>query len=466
MERRLSTPGTEGRVGRALEDVLAADAAVPAVAPATPTQRRLWRQHLAWPDDPVVHVPLVLELQGELSPDLFRNACAALAERHVTFRTAFRATHSGRLLQVPRPVELDFEWLDDVDGEASAVAHVRARVSRPFELARGRVFRAGGVATGDGRQLVYLVIHHIAVDHWSLKVALRDLERLYGCSRREPGAAPASLDHAFLAFAAAQKAALASGALADQLAFWHGRLGDLDPAFTIKRDAPPPRLLSRSARILGKDFSPEDRAAIQRIATAARTTVFTLLLSVFLVLVARLRSSSRVVVGGLAVDRPEPEYEDAVGLFLNHPFFVESVSPHLPFDEFLRRVRSTTLDALENLEVPLDSVLETFRPAAGENPWPFGRLLFQLVTSEPIDEFAGLPARPLSIWSERTRRDLKVNVLAGAKRLSLEMGYSPDVFPEAEARRVLEDYVDLCRRCCAEPAAPIGRLWERIGTGG
>ena len=426
-------------------------------APATASHRRLWRQHRADPEDPASHVAVVLELKGELEQDLFRDACLALVERHEALRSAFREDASGALVLEPRPPALDFDWLVRAAGDEQALAHVRRRLETPFDLGDARIFRAGGVALSGGRQLVYLLVHHVAVDDWSVGVALRDLGRLYH------GEAMLPVRGTFADFARSQQEALDTGAFSEQIAYWNERLSRFDPMFTLKGGYPPPLERSTPASSYSHALPEASYARIRDVAAAHGVTVYILLLSVFFVFLSRVTGRREVVVGGMTMNRVREEQFEAIGLFANQIFLGETVHPALGFDEFLARVHAMSLEVHENSRVPLDAVLQLRGAAAAGNPWPYARVLFQLVVPARHDDFAGLPARPVPMWSGRTRRDLVFNLVADPDSLSLDTIFSTAVFTEADAAALVGGFFELCEAVCVDPSARIARLSRREG---
>lgn len=425
-----------------------------AAIPATGAQRRHWRDYRARPDAPS-HVIHVYELEQNIVPGRFEAACEALAARHDSLALTFRAPESGELLAQPTRPAIDFEWIAEAVDAPYGLDCVRDRVLQPFDLERGPMLRAGGVQLRGDRQLAYVAIPHIVGDHWSLGVLDADLAAFY--ADREARIRPAG---SFVDFARWHAARRASGALADQAAFWRERLGGFDPDFGIKPRRPAWSERSFDADAVAMTLSPDDQSAIQRAAASHRVTLFTFLLAVCQVVLARRAESERAIVGSTMANRNRREEQDAVGLFANQVFFGSTVDRRLSFARFLADLQGATLDVHANSEIALDDVLDDLGVSARGNPWPFAAVLFQLVVDHDAESFLGVHARRLSIWNAKTKRDLRFNLIVRGDDLMIHLTYSSDLFDRAEAADLLQDYLDVARRASTDPSVSIAALSE------
>src|SRR6185369_3638844 len=116
-------------------------------------------------------------------------ALDTLAARHPALRTVF-AESAGE--PAPRPIAGPaVEWLEE-DGAAWSDEELARRLAdrayRPFDLAAGPLLRAGLVARGRREPVLWLAVHHIAVDFWSVEVLLGELARLYRAAGRAEAA--------------------------------------------------------------------------------------------------------------------------------------------------------------------------------------------------------------------------------------------------------------------------------------
>src|SRR6185436_256591 len=103
----------------------------------------------------------------------------------------------------PLPL-LDLSGLGVLDGLGGARAEEAARglaaaeAARPFDLARGPLWRAALLRLAPRRHVLMLTLHHAAADGWSLEILVRELSALYAAfaERRAPELPPLPLQYA------------------------------------------------------------------------------------------------------------------------------------------------------------------------------------------------------------------------------------------------------------------------------
>src|SRR5262249_18767063 len=149
--------------------------------------------------------------------------------RHETLRTTF-AVADGKPVQViarrrrqSLPV-IDLSGLPEARGELALRQLAAAEQLRPFDLARGPLPRSPLLRLGPERQALFLYLHHIVADGWSMRVLIGELSALYaaGVAGRPAALAPLPLQYAD--FAAWQRERLSGLLLEAQIGYWKERL--------------------------------------------------------------------------------------------------------------------------------------------------------------------------------------------------------------------------------------------------
>ncbi|MDT0343959.1 condensation domain-containing protein, partial [Streptomyces litchfieldiae] len=150
--------------------------------PASYSQQRMWFIEQLESTGSLYNVPLALRLSGRLDRVALERALADVVARHEALRTVYEES-DGVLYQVIRDAA-------DVIGTAvglrvAAVPEAGLRealateAARPFELGTQLPLRATLFEIGHEQHVLALVLHHIAVDGWSVGVVLRDVGVAY-----------------------------------------------------------------------------------------------------------------------------------------------------------------------------------------------------------------------------------------------------------------------------------------------
>jgi acyl carrier protein len=221
----------------------------PEEIPLSFAQERLWLVDQLAPGTAAYNMPLAVRLDGDLDPAALARSLEEIVWRHETLRTTFR-TVAGRPVQVIASVpsfalpRIDLAELPEVARAAEADRLLAAEAVRPFDLARGPVFRALLLRL-DAREHVCLInLHHIAGDGWSLGVLIREVAALYT-------AAPlAALPVQYADYALWQRDWLQGDVLERQIDFWRGALAGAPNRLELPTDRPRPIVASLACATL------------------------------------------------------------------------------------------------------------------------------------------------------------------------------------------------------------------------
>ena len=167
-------------------------------------QERLWMIEQMAPGRSGYHVGLRIRVEGALEVTALRWAIGKLVRRHESLRTRFPMGGDGPVQEVvsdwePELGELDFSERGAVErAEAEALEHAAAEGQRAYDLAAGPLVRWRLYRLAEERHILWVGMHHIVTDGWSLGVLCRELAELYeaAVTEREARLSPLSLQYA------------------------------------------------------------------------------------------------------------------------------------------------------------------------------------------------------------------------------------------------------------------------------
>ncbi|MBZ4423370.1 non-ribosomal peptide synthetase, partial [Myxococcus sp. RHSTA-1-4] len=140
-------------------------------------QERLWFLSRLHDDHAVYNMPMAIRLEGPLDEEALEASLQALVSRHESLRTCFPGEGVPAQHVFPEPdVRLERA---SADSEEAARELLQEMTRCAFDLARGPLFRALLLKTGEARYVLLLNLHHIISDGWSLGVLYRELSAEY-----------------------------------------------------------------------------------------------------------------------------------------------------------------------------------------------------------------------------------------------------------------------------------------------
>ncbi len=434
------------------------------VLPLSFAQERLWFVEQLHPDTAVHNIPLVLRLSGPLDYPALEQSLNDLLRRHEALRTVV-LTARGRPSQVvvpPQPVALppvDLHTLPPASREAAALRLAAADIRQPFDL-HGALFRIKLLRLSPSDHLLVVVFHHLVADDRSLQLFCRELSR--GCADRLAGR-PSSLPPLtvqYADFAWHQRQHLTGRGLEPHLRYWRRQLASSPPLFPLLTDYPRPPRPSLRAGSESAILPPELAAGLARLCREAGVTRFMLLLAAFYTLLYRCTGQTDIVVGTTLEDRPRPELEPLIGLFVNSLPLRADLSGAPPFRVLLRRVREVVLSALRHRDVPFELLVRDLQPDRDLSRHP----LFQIMLVEEQEPLAaaawpaGLSAEAVELDPPASAFDLALFVRPRGEALQLRLEYRRDLFQPATIRRLLDHLQTLLAAAIDDPEQPISHL--------
>src|SRR5262249_13210894 len=184
------------------------------------------------PGQAAYNMPIAVHLQGPLDVRPLQEALGEIVRRHEVLRTTLVADGGiprqvfAESLEVPLPVA-DLCGLDPEPRQARAQELLRAEATRPFDLARGPLIRAGLLRLGEQEHIAVVVLHHVISDGWSLGVLIREVSAFYQAFHAGEGSPlpPPAIQYAD--YAAWQRGWLHGEVLQAELDHWAARLAGL-----------------------------------------------------------------------------------------------------------------------------------------------------------------------------------------------------------------------------------------------
>lgn len=161
--------------------------------PQSLAQNRLWLLWQLQPQSAAYNIPAGLHLRGELDASALQAAFQALVARHESLRTVF-AEENGQALQRILPQQpFSLARLDLAGQTPEQVAAQReAEACQPFDLTQGPLLRVTLARLDDEDHQLWVTLHHIVADGWSLNILLDEFAKLYAaqCQGLEAALAP------------------------------------------------------------------------------------------------------------------------------------------------------------------------------------------------------------------------------------------------------------------------------------
>jgi amino acid adenylation domain-containing protein len=426
-------------------------------------QEALWFLDRLDPGSAAYSLFPAVRLFGPLDVEALESAFDRIIRRHEPLRTTFPAIDGrpGQQIAPPSRFELPVVDLAHLDEAARLAEAKRLAAERPpIDLENGPLLRVRLLRLAPADHVVLGQIHHIVFDGWSTGVLARELSILYAAHRSGRPAELPELPARYADFVAWQREILAGERRAPLEDYWRRQLADLPPLElpTLGRR---PALRSSRGASLPVHLRPELAEAVLDFGRRWRVTPFQILLAGFFELLHRYGGQEDFAVGTPAANRRKREFEPLVGYFINMLVLRADLSGDPSFEELVRRVRRTALDAWQHQELTLDKVVEAVRPERDPGRHPLFQAMFVLQNNRrPPLSLPGIEALPFGDRGEGRAAKFELTVPLRRTDRGFEgvFNFNTDLFSPSLMERMAADFGRLLGEGLADPARPLSRL--------
>ncbi|MFG1918461.1 amino acid adenylation domain-containing protein [Micromonospora sp. NPDC048898] len=433
-------------------------------APLTYPQERLWLVEQMHPGRGAYHEVFAARLDGPLDADRLERALAAVVRRHEALRTSIRCP-DGRPVQVVTddvtvPLETEsFPQPGMPAREEAALAAVRARVERPFDLTVAPLMRAYLARLDAERHILALVMHHVVTDGWSLRILLDEMLTHYVAEATGAAAALPALPLRYTDYAHEQRDRPPEERFAEGLRYWAEHLRGAPSSLQLPTDRDHPAVPTYVGGEHVFTVPSPLTAALRQLARREQATLFMVLLGAYAVLLSRLGGQEEVVVGTPVANRGSVATERLVGLLMNTIAIRTSLAGEPTFRQLLGRVRTVVAAGLRHGDVPFEKVVE----AVGADREVLRNPLFQamfVLHNAPFaaPDLPGVTVTALSGLTGTAKFDLTLGVVEAGDALECHLEYNSDVLDPATAVRLAGHYRSLLAGAVADPDRTIWDL--------
>ncbi len=418
-------------------------------------QERLWFLQQFELESPAYNVPLAMRLSGQLNIAALEQSINEIIKRHAALRTTFTAfegipaqviqpaSHFRCSLQTtddqaasPDPAMIDLSALPAAEQEAALSRLIEKAAWQPFDLSCGPLLQITLFRQNPTEHILFLNLHHIITDGWSMHVFFRELASLYETFvAGNPVTLPAPTIQ-YSHFSQWQRQWLGGDVLESQLAYWTKQLADV-PVLQLPTDRP--RATRQAHRVAreGLTLPPPLTTALKELSRQEEATLFMTMLTAFKIVLGRYTNQEDVCVGSFVANRNQAETENLIGFFVNNLALRTSLAGRPTVRELLQRVREVTLGAYAYQDLPFEKILEAVHPERALSDTPLFQVMCVLQNFPAMaQQLPGLTLSLLDSGNVISDFDLTLWILEQDSTLRLELEYSAELFEPTTIARM------------------------------
>lgn len=437
-------------------------------------QQRLWFIDQLEPGSPLYNNFAALRLIGDLDFSALEFCVQKIVQRHESLRTTFHDVHGQPVQTIHEQMDTPVRVRDllgipaaKLDEEITRLAINEA--SQPFDLSQGPLLRLVVMQTGSQEHVIFLTMHHIVSDGWSVAVLIREVAALYTAYKAAQAGHEVNLDQVlpelpiqYVDYAAWQRNWLQGERLESQLNYWKEQLKH-NPNLELFGDAPRPAVQSWHGANQWFELPVSLSNALAAFNQREGVTMFMTLMAALQILLMRYTGQEDFSVGTPVANRTRIEAESLIGFVLNTLVIRADCSGDPTFIDLLKRVRECALQAYTHQDLPFEMLVEALQPERDMSRAPFFQVIFDLQVS-PLQslKLPGLTINAIPIDGGTAKFDLALSMEEGIQgaehQLKGYLNYNSDLFEPGTVQRLLGHFQTLLEGIIAHPDWRLSQL--------
>ena len=431
--------------------------------PLSYAQLRLWFMEQLDPGSPVYNVYFAFRLQGSLNVTALEQGFSKILSRHEILRATFTAVDDQPVQVISPEINISLPVVDlseapPVEREAEVSRRVVAETRRPFDLARGPLFRISLLKLAEHEHVLQFTTHHIVSDGWSLEILLGELSSWYKFFTAG-GDPPDPLPLSYLDYVEWQRQKVETEILDEQLPYWRQQLRGATPVIDLPIRSTRPTTQTFNGTNYEFLLPTSLTQALKVFSQREGTTLYMTLLAAFQILLHRYTSNDNILVGSPTAGRNRMETEALIGMFVNTVVLRSDLSGDPTFRTLLTRVREVALGAMAHQDLPFEKLVEDLQPERSLSHMPLFNIafVFQKALQQRLN-LSGLTATRLSIEGATAKFDLTLYLTDDANRLQGVLEYNTDLFAGDTIRRMVGHFQTLLEGIVTDPDRRLSTL--------
>lgn len=443
-------------------------------APASFAQQRFWFLHQLEPGNTAYNEIRTSRLSIQLDVDVMKRVLLEILRRHEILRSNFEF-RDGQVQQIVHSyedaavelslLEFDLRQTPASEREQEALRLIDMVGKRPFDLAKGLLWRSLLIRMGEAEIIFVSVIHHILCDGQGLDIFEQELQALYMAFQAghpspllEPG-----LQYADFAYWEQQR--FGGDIWKEQLAYWKQTLAHVSNQPLLYGDRPRQSLQDAHRTSLSFTVPASVTERLRDLSSREGVTLFMILLAAFQLLLFHYSGQDDVVIGTPISSRSRPELEPLIGCFINMLILRTDFSGNPTFQELLQRVRDVSLGAYANRDVPFEKLVAELAPERHRSRNPFFQIMLDFQNARQTSSTPpGSTPAARNIAVDVSQFDLIMGLWDDGIELPGEIFYTAEFFDVSTVEDIRNHFLLLLASVTTDPTQPILTLPDLTET--
>ena len=394
-----------------------------------------------------------VRLRGALDLERFKQSVAQLVDIHEAFRTSFLVQKRQVVQIVQENVDLKIGIRDlSMSGREIAIEKAIQSCIVPFDLTKAPLLRIALMKTGQEEHYMIFDMHHIISDGTSLGLLVKHFAALYNGD---------FLPHPPITYKdfTIWQEQWDERARTEQKDYWASVFSTIPSALNLPYDYPRDDEVDYSGATVRGHIDEKTYKGVLLLARSCNTSLTTVLLGAFYVLLTKQTQQDDLVIGLLSAGRTRPELQEVIGMFVNTLAIRNQPLREKTVACFLGEVHNSVAGALKNQDYQFDELIADLKISTPLNRNALFDVAFVMQNMHYPDlELKGLDAQPIITDTHTAQFDIRLEAWEEADGVRINMEYKTSLFKEDTVQALLERYLSIVSSMVTMQDATIAQL--------
>ncbi|WP_316740838.1 non-ribosomal peptide synthetase [Pedobacter antarcticus] len=398
------------------------------------------------------HIGVIYPVEESISFSALQTAFRMLLDRHSVLRTVITEEEDEPYQNLISPENWQLHSLEDPTS-------LQFYLDIPFELNKDYMLRAYLINKVNKPSSLFLIIHHIATDGWSMPLLIRELNDLYQHIAHQKKPIPKEQPLQYRDYAYWQQTNITPVRINAGLDFWKNYLLEV-PYLQLPLDYPRPS----TPQLSGKQhqvFIPADLTeGVRTLSEEQHATLYMTLLSAFSLLMQYYSGQDDLCIGSPAANRTPSTADETIGYFVNMLPLRIQIEGNPVYEDLLQKIRQMLPHVFQNQEIPLELIIrEQMKDRFNGHNSLFQTIFILQESDHTTDNASPVINHQLEwIFNGKSKFDLQFEVIPRQKGLLLNIEYADGLFKKETIANMATQYLALLESIIRNPKQKIGDL--------
>jgi amino acid adenylation domain-containing protein len=407
-------------------------------------QMQVWYLEEMHPQTLMHNLPASIRIKSKIDRLSLEKTLHFIIERHPSLRTAIIVEDGVPVQKIQEKNLPRFKpHLELIKTSEERILDLLNREAQlPFDKTEPPLLRAKLYELGPEDYVFFFMVHHAVWDGWSFDIFFEELNTVYSAFvKNEVPSFIKNPDITYADYSSWLHTLITEKILNKQISYWEDKLKGPLPILDLPLDYKRPLTISHEGGTFPFTISSERAISLRKYSRAHSSSLFNVFLTAFKVTLARYSGLDDIIVGLPVRGRNQPEIMQTIGYFVNTVALRTQINLNQSFEENLKQVSHTCLDAFDNQLVPFQIVLNKINYPRDAGRTPIFQIFFSYQdVSNRSAELNGAPYTQINIDKASTHTDLDLWIKSSERKIEGAFEFRKDLFKEISIQRFTESF--------------------------